>query len=48
MIGELIQDNPETISSGQRAVYYCPFQEEITKITEFIKDPGNYKYISVE
>ena len=44
MIRKLIQDNPETIYSWQKAVYYNHFQEEITQITDFIKNSVNYKY----
>jgi aspartate/methionine/tyrosine aminotransferase len=48
VVGELIRQNPGTISLGQGVVYYNPPKEAFTKITEFLEQPDNHKYKAVE
>ena len=48
VIGELIRQNPGTISLGQGVVAYPPPGEAIASITEFLADPANHKYKAVE
>lgn len=44
IIGELIRNNPGTISLGQGVVYYDPPPEAIARLPEFLADPENHKY----
>jgi aspartate/methionine/tyrosine aminotransferase len=44
IIGELISNNPGTISLGQGVVYYGPPPEAIARLPEFLADPENHKY----
>ena len=48
VIGELIRQNPGTISLGQGVVSYPPPPEAIASITEFLSSPANHKYQAVE
>ncbi|MEG4209626.1 pyridoxal phosphate-dependent aminotransferase [Microcoleus sp. S13_B4] len=48
VVGELIRQNPGTISLGQGVVYYNPPQESFDKIPEFFANPDNHKYKAVE
>lgn len=48
VVGELIRQNPGTISLGQGVVYYHPPKEAFTKIPEFLENPDNHKYKAVE
>src|SRR4028119_369807 len=48
VVGELIRQNPGTISLGQGVVYYNPPQESFEKIPEFLATPDNHKYKAVE
>jgi aspartate/methionine/tyrosine aminotransferase len=48
VVGELISQNPGTISLGQGVVYYNPPKEAFTKISEFLENPDNHKYKAVE
>jgi hypothetical protein len=48
VVGELIRQNPGTISLGQGVVYYTPPQESLEKIPEFLATPDNHKYKAVE
>ncbi|TAF02535.1 MAG: pyridoxal phosphate-dependent aminotransferase, partial [Oscillatoriales cyanobacterium] len=48
VVGELIRQNPGTISLGQGIVYYNPPQESFEKIPEFFANPDNHKYKAVE
>ncbi len=48
VIGELIRENPETISLGQGVVNYGPPPEAIAEIEFFLADPGNHKYGMVQ
>jgi len=48
VVGELIRQNPGTISLGQGIVYYNPPQESFDKIPEFFANPDNHKYKAVE
>ena len=48
VIGELIRQNPGTISLGQGVVSYPPPPEAIASITEFLASPANHKYQAVE
>jgi aspartate/methionine/tyrosine aminotransferase len=48
VVGELIRQNPGTISLGQGVVYYNPPQESFEKISEFLATPDNHKYKAVE
>ena len=48
VIGELIRQNPGTISLGQGVVSYPPPREAIASITEFLSSPANHKYQAVE
>ncbi|MGK7896521.1 MAG: pyridoxal phosphate-dependent aminotransferase [Xenococcus sp. (in: cyanobacteria)] len=47
VIGELIRQNPGTISLGQGVVSYPPPTEAIAFITEFLASPANHKYQAV-
>ncbi|TAF36651.1 MAG: pyridoxal phosphate-dependent aminotransferase [Oscillatoriales cyanobacterium] len=48
VVGELIRQNPGTISLGQGVVYYNPPQESFDKIPDFFGNPDNHKYKAVE
>ncbi len=48
VVGELIRQNPGTISLGQGIVYYNPPPESFNKIPEFFANPDNHKYKAVE
>jgi aspartate/methionine/tyrosine aminotransferase len=48
IIGELIRNNPGTISLGQGVVYYGPPPEAIALLPEFLADPENHKYKPVQ
>lgn len=48
MVGELIRNNPGTISLGQGVAYYGPPPETIEAIQTFLADPENHKYKSVQ
>ena len=48
VVGELIRQNPGTISLGQGVVYYNPPQESFEKIPEFLATPDTHKYKAVE
>jgi aspartate/methionine/tyrosine aminotransferase len=48
VVGELIRQNPGTISLGQGIVYYNPPQESFDKIPEFFANSDNHKYKAVE
>ncbi|GAB4536887.1 MAG: pyridoxal phosphate-dependent aminotransferase [Pleurocapsa sp.] len=47
VIGELIRQNPGTISLGQGVVAYPPPESAIASITKFLSQPENHKYQSV-
>jgi aspartate/methionine/tyrosine aminotransferase len=47
VIGELIRDNPGTISLGQGVVFYSPPSEVISTLTQFWDNPNNHQYKSV-
>jgi aspartate/methionine/tyrosine aminotransferase len=48
VIGELIRCNPGTISLGQGIVYYSPPPEAIAQLSEFLANPVNHQYQSVQ
>lgn len=48
VIGELIRNCPGTISLGQGVVYYGPPPEAFEQIPQFLADPENHKYGSVQ
>lgn len=48
MVGELIRNNPGTISLGQGVAYYGPPPEAIEAIQTFLADPENHKYKPVQ
>lgn len=48
VIGELIKNNPGTISLGQGVVSYPPPPEALKKITDFVNNPRNNLYKSVQ
>lgn len=48
IVGELIRQNPGTISLGQGVVNYPPPQSAIDRISEFLSNPANHKYQAVE
>ena len=48
VIGELIRQNPGTISLGQGVVDYPPPPEAIASINDFLALPNNHKYQAVE
>lgn len=47
VIGELIKDNPHTISLGQGIVFYSPPHEAIDAVNKFWQNADNHKYKSV-
>lgn len=48
VVGELIRQNPGTISLGQGVVSYNPPPQSLAKIPEFLANPDNHKYKAVE
>ncbi|ACB50471.1 aspartate aminotransferase [Crocosphaera subtropica ATCC 51142] len=48
MVGQLIRENPGTISLGQGVVYYPPPPEAIEGINQFFNHPHNHQYKSVQ
>lgn len=48
IVGELIRNNPGTISLGQGVAYYGPPQEAVDAIEIFLSDPENHKYKLVQ
>ncbi len=48
LVGQLIRDNPGTISLGQGIVYYPPPQTAIEGIEQFLTNSHNHQYKSVE
>jgi aspartate/methionine/tyrosine aminotransferase len=48
VIGELVANNPGTISLGQGVVFYPPPPEAIAAISQFLDNPNNHKYQAVE
>ncbi len=48
VIGELIRQNPGTISLGQGVVSYPPPTEAIASLSDFLADSENHKYQPVE
>lgn len=48
VVGELIRQNPGTISLGQGVVSYNPPPQSFAKIPEFLANPDNHKYKAVE
>jgi aspartate/methionine/tyrosine aminotransferase len=48
VIGELISQNPGTISLGQGVVFYPPPPESIAAISQFLNNPDNHKYQAVQ
>jgi aspartate/methionine/tyrosine aminotransferase len=48
VVGELIRQNPGTISLGQGVVSYNPPQKSFERIPDFLANPDNHKYKAVE
>ena len=48
IVGEMVRDNPGTISLGQGVVYYGPPEEVYEGIAAFRPDPENHKYKLVQ
>lgn len=48
IVGQLIQQNPGTISLGQGVVSYGPPSEAIERISDFLSNPNHHKYQAVE
>ncbi len=48
IVGQLIKENPDTISLGQGVVFYPPPPEAIEKISEFLNHSHNHQYKSVQ
>lgn len=48
VVGELIRQHPGTISLGQGVVFYGPPPQAIAQISEFLSQPDNHKYQSVQ
>ncbi len=48
IVGELIRNNPGTISLGQGIVYYDPPPEAIAFLSKFLTDPDNHKYKAIQ
>lgn len=48
VIGELIRQNPGTISLGQGIVHYGPPPEAIAQLSTFLADPANHRYQAIE
>ncbi|ELR97993.1 pyridoxal phosphate-dependent aminotransferase [Gloeocapsa sp. PCC 73106] len=47
LVGDLIRQNPGTISLGQGVVFYPPPQEAIASISAFLSEAENHKYQAV-
>ena len=47
LVGELIKNNPGTISLGQGIVHYSPPKEVQDFLEQFFQDPVNNSYQSV-
>ena len=48
IVGEMVRDNPGTISLGQGVVYYPPPESVYDGFDEFRADPQNHKYKLVQ
>ena len=48
VVGELIRNNPGTISLGQGVAYYGPPPQAIESIQKFLANPENHKYSLVQ
>lgn len=48
IVGELIRNNPGTISLGQGVVDYGPPPEAIANLSKFLANPDNHKYQAVQ
>lgn len=48
MVGELIRENPGTISLGQGVAYYGPPEEALRSVEKFLSNPENHKYQPVQ
>jgi aspartate/methionine/tyrosine aminotransferase len=48
IVGEWIRQHPGTISLGQGVVSYGPPPEAIAQISEFLSNPNNHKYQSLQ
>ncbi len=48
IVGELIRNNPGTISLGQGIVYYAPPPEAIAMLPKFLADADNHKYKDIQ
>ncbi|MHC4628928.1 MAG: pyridoxal phosphate-dependent aminotransferase, partial [Planctomycetota bacterium] len=48
VVGELIRNNPGTISLGQGVAYYGPPPQAVEAIETFLADPENHKYKLVQ
>ena len=48
IVGDLIRNNPGTISLGQGVVNYGPPESATAALSEFLSDPGLHKYQQVE
>ncbi|MER3587875.1 MAG: aspartate aminotransferase, partial [Mastigocladus sp. ERB_26_1] len=48
VVGELIKNNPGTISLGQGVVAYAPPSEAIEFLPKFLAEPKNHLYKAVE
>lgn len=48
VVGELVRQNPGTISLGQGVVHYGPPPQAIEAITQFLADSENHKYKPVQ
>lgn len=48
IVGELIRNNPGTISLGQGVVDYGPPPEAIANLSQFLANPENHKYQAVQ
>ncbi len=48
IVGELIRENPGTISLGQGVAYYGPPPEAIKSVETFFSNPENHKYQPVQ
>lgn len=48
IVGELIRQHPGTISLGQGVVYYGPPPAAIAQISQFLANPNNHKYQSLQ
>jgi aspartate/methionine/tyrosine aminotransferase len=48
LVGELIRQNPGTISLGQGVVYYSPPPQAIAALSTFLANPSHHLYQSVQ